>query len=565
MRFPSDEELLQEFRNKPDAQPRAEFMHSLERALLAEGSKQHKRQKIRRLTIRMGISAVFLFAILWVTTPFIQTIINHEMEVTKPTAIPLVTKNQKLKLEDISTPSKKTLAKILSLVPELKELEADVYGKEDGVYEITFDQKVNGKERVYASVELHAGTGRLLGFDCDTPSGEQTDSTSEEVARQKSAAFLQELIGDELARYKVGPISNNDWTSVRYDRYVNNIPVINDYYVVGVNKYGNVTYVNVGKATLNNIGDEGFPAPAQAIPKEEIEKNLTPFMELFYEVDPKKARESKLYYSPNFSSYLDALTGREVEDELQRTKDYYSPIIDVTPGGRQIVAKSSEQVAKVLTEEFHIDVQGMTFTVTQETTDSPQKTYHARLNEKNIEVYTVNDLLSGFQVRKEIEVLNEIQHDNTPANARITVQEAEKKAITFLQPYLNQQVKQLKIKRGEYFMTSKYAYSFSFYVIHDGIPAIDQQYLVNVDGRTGEIVNFMDYFSEPLTKLPNKREAVSKEAVAKEYLTYNPLVLHYLFPTKNGQMASRPMLVYMPNDVFAGRWIDAFSGKMIER
>ncbi|AKF92787.1 YcdB/YcdC domain-containing protein [Brevibacillus laterosporus] len=562
MRFPSDEELLQEFRNKPDAQPRAEFIHSLERTLLAEGSKQRKRQKIRRLTIRMGISAVFLFAILWVSTPFIQTIINHVMEVTKPTAIPLVTKNQKLKLEDISTPSKQTLDKLFILVPKLKDLDAKVYGKEDGIYEITFYQKINGKERLYASVELYAETGGLLGYENDMLNREQTDPPSEEVAKQQSAAFLQVLLGKDFKKYKASKTSkDNSWDAVTYTRYENEMPVFLDRYVVGVNAKG-VTYVNAGDTAPLRASSTVFHKPEKILSKEEITKEVASHMELSYRIDPA-SRKPRLVYSLESTGYLDAGTGKEVQG-VDSNKTTYSDPIAVTPGGKRVTAKNPEEVAKALADHFHVDVQGAAFTVDTRTPadmkSANETIYESKSGGKRITVYVHDNIIAGFQIRNKVELASEAQHNNQPKNAKISYREAQEKAVQYLQPYLDQSVKALKIDRNQVRMANSTAYSFVFLPVHDGVPVTNQTYLVNVDGQTGEIVNFMDGFDKLHAPFPDKKLAISKEAAAEAFLKQYPVQLGYLFPMENNKLLAKPLLVYSLEMIFSSS-LDGQTGK----
>ncbi|MCC8438477.1 hypothetical protein HP567_028470 [Brevibacillus sp. M2.1A] len=174
--------------------------------------------------------------------------------------------------------------------------------------------------------------------------------------------------------------------------------------------------------------------------------------------------------------------------------------------------------------------------------------------------YSNNGVITGFQVRRGTETARSTQHQNNPVNAQLSYEEAKEKAVQFLQPYLDSRVKELKTDETEMSMPSATAYSFTFYVLHNGVIVADQQYLVNVDGQTGEIVNFMDYFTSPTESFPELDTVISRKEAAKQFLQSHPVELGYVLPIADGKPQQKPLLVYTV-DTISGFRLDAVTGK----
>ncbi|MFS0556799.1 YcdB/YcdC domain-containing protein [Brevibacillus sp. 179-C9.3 HS] len=565
MKFPSDEEVLQEFRNRPDAVPHSEFLHTLERKLIEVDEKHRSRGKIRRTTVRLGVSAAVLLAVFLLAPIFTRIITNPDSIMTTQPEAPLVLKGQELKLGDVSLAAKQTLEKLFNLVPELKTIEAEVIGKEDGVYEIIFYQVEQGKERRYASVEMMAATGKISSYDNEMAINEEAPPPTETQAKQMSAAFLQVLLGDEFKQYQASQTSGNEWDAVTYMRYENGLPVFSDRYVVGVNSKG-VTYVNTFEGAPLEISSESFAEPDSVLSEEEVAEKVASLMELTYSASASHTGQPSLEYSLQTTGYLNAVTGEEVWGESSH-KNRYSDPIPVTPGGKKVTVQTETEVAKALVDQFQMKLDGFNLTVDDRTSKEmkgEQNTiYKAKEGRGRVNVYSHNGTITGFQIQRRIETASSTQHQNNPVNAQLSYEEAKEKAVQFLQPYLDSSVKELKIDESKIAMPFATAYSFSFYALHNGVVVSDQHYLVNVDGQTGEIVNFMDYFSQPTGPFPDLDSAISREEAAKLFLQNHPAELGYILPITGEKLQQKPLLVYTMNTI-SGFMLDAVTGKVFE-
>ncbi|MGF9906110.1 YcdB/YcdC domain-containing protein [Brevibacillus porteri] len=559
MKFPSDEEVLQEFRNRPDAVPRSEFLHTLERKLIEVDQQHRSRSKTRRTTIRLGLSAAVLLAVFLLAPIFTRLITHPESIMTTQPEAPLVLKGQQLKLAEVSPAAKQTLEKLFNLVPELKAMEPNVIGKEDGIYEIVFYQKEQEKVQRYASVEMGAVTGKMSRYENEKAMNDGTPSPTEEQAKQVSAAFLQALLGDEFKQYQVSQTNGNDWDAVTYTRYANGLPVFSDRYVVGVNS-NIVTYVNTFEAAPLQISSESFAEPDSVLSKEELSEKVASLMELAYFASSRHTGKPSLTFSLQTTGYVNAVTGEEVWGEASHKSRYSAPI-PVTPGGKKVTVQTEEEVAEAVAEQFQVNLDGLLLTGGKKTMKGEQMTtYKAKEGLGRVTVYSNNGVITGFQVRRSKETASSTQHQNNPVNAQLSYEEAKERAVQFLQPYLDSSVKELKIDETQMSMPSATAYSFTFYALHNGVVVADQHYLVNVDGQTGEIVNFMDYFTSPTESFPELDTALSREEAAKRFLQSHPVELGYVLPVADGKLQQKPLLVYTV-DTISGFRLDAVTGK----
>ncbi|MBG9941082.1 YcdB/YcdC domain-containing protein [Brevibacillus formosus] len=559
MKFPSDEEVLQEFRNRPDAVPRSEFLHTLEGKLVEVEQQHRSRSKTRRTTIRLGLSAAVLLAVFFLAPIFTRLITHPESIMTTKPEAPLVLKGQQLKLAEVSPAAKQTLEKLFNLVPELKTMEPKVIGKEDGVYEIVFYQKEQGKEQRYVSVEMVAATGKISNYENEKAMNEEAPSPTEE-AKQMSAVFLQALLGDEFKQYQVNQTSGDDWDAVTYTRYANGLPVFSDQYVVGVNSNG-VKYINTFEAAPLQISSESFAEPDSVLSEEELSEKVASFMELTYFAGSRNTGKPLLTYSLQTTGYVNAVTGEEIWGEASHKSRYSAPI-PVTPGGKKVTVQTEEEVAKAVAEQFQVKLDEFILTGGDKKMKGEQMTtYKAKDGLGRVTVYSNSGVITGFQVRRSSkETASSIQHQNNPVNAQLSYDEAKEKAVQFLQPYLDSSVEELKVDQTEISMPSATAYSFTFYALHNGVIVADQNYLVNVDGQNGEIVNFMEYFTTPTEPFPELDTVISREDAAKRFLQSHPVELGYVLPVVGGKLQQKPLLVFTM-DMISGFRLDAVTGE----
>ncbi|MGK5510276.1 YcdB/YcdC domain-containing protein [Brevibacillus formosus] len=501
----------------------------------------------------MKLASTILMANLLVTTPLwlqhptttVQAATNQGQQVKLPPA------------------AEQTLQTLYAIQPELKSMDMKIDGPNNGVYELRFDKRMApGKMELYAMVGLDATTGALHSYENEQEMQKQNNQPSEAVAKQKTAAFLQKLLGDDFKKYKATQTRKGKWDAVTYTRHEHGVPVFTDRYVVGVNSTS-VMYVNTFEGAPLRAASSLFAEPGKVMSKDEVTGKVAALMELTYNARKKETGKPALKYSLESTGYLNAATGEEIESASSR-KSRYSETIAVQPGGKKFTASNADEAARVLTEEFQIKMDGITLETDTHTPaemkGEGETIYRSKGRDGKITVYTTNNEVTGFQVRGKIESASAKQHNNKPANAQLTYEEAKEKAVQFLQPYLDSSVKEMKIDKIKIAMSSATTYSFSFYALYDGVIVTDQHYLVNVDGQTGEIVNFMDSFTKPTAPFPDKKTAISKEAAAKQFLKDRPAVLGYIFPVQNDKVQAMPTLVYSI-DAVSYFSLDAVTGK----
>lgn len=562
MKFPSDEEVLQEFRNRPDAVPSSEFLHTLEGKLVAFEASQRKQRKVWRATVRLSLSVAVLVGVFLLAPSVTKLIMNPASLFPNQSEAPLVVEGQKVRVEDLSPAAKQTLDKLLELVPELKKMKTEAYGEKGGIYAISFKQMEQEKELLFATVEVVAASGKMKSFDKMKVTNEEAGMPTEQQAKQVSAAFLQELLGAEFARYQASQTGSEDWQAVTYTRYENGFPVFSDRYVVGVS--GNeVSYVNTFEGVPLRLPAESFSKPDSIMSEAEVLAKVASLMELGYFAVDRATGKPSLRYSLESTGYLHAETGKEVWGEASNKSKYSDPI-PVTPGGRKITVLTMQEVAKAMSEEFQVNMNGFALAGKEQTSTEmmgEQQTIFEEQGKKGrILVYTNNQKIRGFQIRHGFEKAGAGQRSTQPENAWLSYAEARDRAIQFLQPYLDRGVTALKIDESEISMPYESAYSFNFFALHDGVVVHDQNYLVNVDSQTGEIVNFMDYYTSQAAPFPDVNTAIAKEAAAQAFLQSHPAVLGYVLPVENGKMTEKPLLVYSL-DVQSFFMLDAVSGK----
>ncbi|OPX87835.1 MAG: hypothetical protein A4E53_02333 [Pelotomaculum sp. PtaB.Bin104] len=107
------------------------------------------------------------------------------------------------------------------------------------------------------------------------------------------------------------------------------------------------------------------------------------------------------------------------------------------------------------------------------------------------------------------------------------------------------------------------SFHFTFTYTHQGIPVSDRLYVIAVDGLTGKVTAFHDGSISSPVVLPDSENIVTAEAAKAEFLKNQqlPLRLVYLWPEYFGQKAPKPLLVYMPEYSYGGKYIDALTGK----
>ncbi|MEJ8546407.1 hypothetical protein [Brevibacillus borstelensis] len=434
--------------------------------------------------------------------------------------------------------SKQTMEKVYRYWPELGSMGTKVFlgGGSRPIYTIRFMKD----GLVYADLKIDAETGAVLQLEkrSDTPEAD----ASEAVAREKGEAFLRDMLGDEVSQYRFGNNSS-------FVRYVNDLPVAGDSYLIQVSDKGQIVQVEAKDAAGRKIDPGAFPKPTEAMDREQAESAFASYMKPLY---VGRNQQQELVYRPAFSGSFDARTGKEVDDGSLGSG--YTPV-QVKAGGKRVTIKTPQEAAQVLEKEWGIKLNGATF----EPSDMPKEMLAK--NEKEYQTTddsfrfsTINDQVVHFYLTKAS--LEE------PPNGKISREEALSKAIQFLEPYLDPNVTELQVRDREETKSNppRPYWEFSMYVSHEGIPVKSQRYMVRVGKSTGAILYFRKDFQDQKLTFPNGKQAISAKAAAEAYLKENPLELEYVYPVENDKISSTPVLVYRLQNRYAS--VDAFTGKI---
>ncbi|MEJ8547432.1 YcdB/YcdC domain-containing protein [Brevibacillus borstelensis] len=455
--------------------------------------------------------------------------------------------------------AQQTLNKLYKQFPALASATKEVISGDRDTHRIIFRKLENKKATLYCDVEINRSSGVLLSLTYENPSApEKGPAPSADAAKQKAEAFLRDMLGSSFEQYRLDKATvDQTVTHVAYNRYVNNIRVAEDGFVVGVNGSGKVSYMNgrSPNAALNMAAD-AFANPAEAMAKEEAEKAMAGHMTLMYMPRGRSGVEQKTYdlmYFPGYDLYLNAKTGEVVETAMSGQRKP-SPVIPVKPGGKKVLVKTPEDAAKAL-GQFGIDAAGATFqpsSVPPEMMNAGETEYESKQGQKKY--FRVNAIAGRVVGVKATEISRE------PKEKKLSDQEIQKKALAFLEPYLDTEVTGLHVEKKNQRINPYEDAEVVFYRSYQGIPVPSQAYRVTVNAATGEITGLSLNTTDGTETFANASKVVSPDAAAAEYVKHRPFILQYVYPQANGKTQSTPVLVYTPENMDQGGKIDALTG-----
>ncbi|MGF9908518.1 YcdB/YcdC domain-containing protein [Brevibacillus porteri] len=525
-------------------------------------------------------------------------------------------KKEETQKNDYSQDVQNSLDKLFEAIPELKGYRlVNKYHEEDSfrgypspIWSLRFTNMPKTAEKeeydAYSSVrlELDAYTGRLLFMDIRNPAWASADYPEEKLARDKAATFIEDLFGTEAKRLKAeqnlgrgkagsgdGKGNKLEWahTTVDYHSLINNLPLSSNSLSVSVDHAGHIiqyeAYDFIDPSKVN------WPDPKKAITLEEASKIYKDKlkMDLVYVSEQPissaqngKPAEKKpmLIYQLNTIGWIDALTGKVIGEEAELAGEG----VRVKGEGKSIKIASREQGEKWLKTQFGIDVSGATF----EYDDHKDNLLEGL---QTIESYRwMNDSNKGTPAFELVSLTTDEQSDrlidfdlNFPderkTEQKISVEEAKKKAIAALVPYLDPALTELSlivetpeedipewVDKNKLDKEEDKAYSFTFLGKRNGLEVSDESYMVGVDKATGTITELNLHPLNPGITLPDSKKIVSA-AEAKETIQQEiDLELVYVWEQYDGQRAPEPQLVYQRKWKNGYSFIDASTGELVK-
>lgn len=517
----------------------------------------------------------------------------------------------------LTAAQKQALEKVYQAVPELKELSVQDVADEGGqAWFVMLGNRTPGTDGgiqgAHAHLAFDTATGELLSYNFRNPAWASEKVPSPALAREKAAAFARQILGDKIKDYVQGDdmgfggSGSADekgnkiyWAeaTVPYYRLVNGVPLMNSGFRVGVDVFGHIT--SFYRQREERIDQAKFPDPSRAVTREEAEKAFAGMLEmkLFYLEHPpfyglfkpeKGETRPALVYAPLSMPTIDARTGKPLAEFVPPFPQ--TQRLTLQGEGQQLIARTPEEAAKLLTETFGLDLTGMQFHGASDMQpfhdgEIKQKSYTwSTLPQKGADgkpdyrqaryVHLITNASTG-------EVISYNLQDESRRGQKATVsrEAARDTAVQFLQKYLpagpvelEMQVYEVEDRRiPSWVDKSKLTdqerplpvISFTFNQVHQGVPVMDRGCSVQVDALTGKIIAFYNGISGPPIPLPDNRNVVPAETAKAEFLKQHPLKLVYLWPEYFDQKAPSPYLVYIPVPG-PNFYVDAFTGKTVQ-
>ncbi|WP_126426931.1 YcdB/YcdC domain-containing protein [Brevibacillus marinus] len=539
MNWLREDELVERLRGLAKAEPREEFVQQLERRLAWEAKRLKRKRRIsRNIAKHAGKTAAVLLLGGFITSVF-----------TSATWQPEVT----------SSPSRENRYSLLADTEVLRDT-PDLSYKSDVPGDAVPKQ---AQRQSYARSVPEPEARSELVQPSKTLAAVQPQASEPVSSLYKgiAARHLRNMLGEGAADFQVIDALSNyrgEYGNVVFTRMVKGIPYLGESYRIGVTADGQVSGVTMNTYRDFSLPLDKFPEPVEIMTQKQAEESFARNMRLVYaERQPVKLSmfggrplETRpvLQYLPPMAGYIDAKTGTPVS--IGTTADQPVTVLPIVAEGRPLVARSATEVSRLLTEEFLQPVSA----------DDLQK---VETGDEHIWLWKGGELTvsaaSGRVMRLELH-----QARKSSQLEAITMQEAEQRAVDFLQTYLDPKVTQLMVMERTAGEAGR-PHRVQFQLSHDGIPVIDRLFLVDIDQYSGQIVAFSGDFHSANVDLPDKRKIVSAERAAAEYLRRFPLQLAYIWPNEGGKKAESPILVYTP---FINRsnlvYVDATTGEFVE-
>ncbi|MGO0062682.1 YcdB/YcdC domain-containing protein [Brevibacillus fluminis] len=492
---------------------------------------------------------------------------------------------QSISIKKIPSDMTKALQDVYKLIPELKDLRvssADIWEDEDGTSEWSFtlrnkEQKEN-TSMVRVNLTIDPDTGKLLYYSIFNSDWNPTKQISEKEAKEIADKFLKKAV-DKSDRYQLVKVSSQtddddeyvdeegegaQQREFIYQLTVNKIPVQGTDVRIKIDGDGHLTRYN---NYFNALPDESlFPDAKKALSKKKAEAAYLDLldMQLVYNAnqllevnDGEEATGlgAVLKYVPSFSGAIDAVTGKKayeytVDDEGGSEQIPYEKI-KLSPQGKDIFIKSTEDAQKVLEEAIGIDLSQADY---NESGNKQSRSYRFYTDdEKGGSVARVTiDAKTG-----QLQVIDYRSYDDSTGTG-FKKEEAKAAAVKKLEQWLGKDV-------TEVFLTGGWAepefYSFQFNPSYQGIPVESSENEVEFDGK-GNLTRLRIVLQNDFSKLPDSGKAISAETAGKTYLKKNALKLTYVLQGVDGETNTPNVgLYYVPTYEDREAYVDAITGK----
>ncbi len=291
-----------------------------------------------------------------------------------------------------------------------------------------------------------------------------------------------------------------------------------------------------------------FPEPKDLIGEQAAIQVMGESLRLVYMEGQEAQTGPILKYVPEMPGYVDAKTGKVIPGGVENK---YSAPIKVTPGDRQLAARTKEEAAAVLKSELAVDVANAEY---KEESKAGFRRFQW-IHQDKTTMYVYADEWTGRVSQFGV-------HSVQGGEPRITRDEAAQKAVSFLEQYLDKSITEIHVSESDSAPGLSRLESFYIHKSHQGIPVEDHSYRVTVDMTNGNVTEVAGPFEREQVSLPDSSQAVPKAEAVKEFVNTHSAKLYYYSFDENGGRADTPRIVYSIEAQKPG-YIDALTGETV--
>lgn len=577
-------------------------------------------------TLAIVLSAMISFGL--VTPAYAE---NMETNVTTSSSIGLsnvsIENNSKISKEDAKNIAKKAVTDYLGITLDDTHFQINVNltpnyrtssFSTDYVWMISW-YSYNQTKDVNINVSINANSGKIVSiynYTNDMSNNLPAVATiSEDKAKEACESFLSKINPQEFSECKLLDSSNsNNSMSINlsgynfnYSRTVNGIPFLKNNINVSVDGVtGNIRSYNItwtdGEVPALSKDDIISQDKANQLLKDNLQlKTKYILTRDQYGIINDSTQNLKLVYALDSSAgiNIDAKEGKILSDidftqkktkdlDSNQKKDFMDSYKPLQKLSKEIDSTSAEAIMKQAVKDIYgdsYDIQSINYQEYNKSLGNSSSRWIGQFKKKGL----TNDL--GNQGSIQIDALtgqlvsinkfnpygNMVDSNNTATQPKLTWEQAYDKAISAVQKYFPDKVKdvateQTYLPRTDYYnnvpQTDK-TYGFNFYRLINGIPYQNNNINILFDSATGDIREIYSSWEDDL-KIPSSNESMSlKDAQKIFFEKYTPQLSY-----SNINMSKDPKktatdvkLVYsiesgLQNSQFNN--IDAITGKFVD-
>lgn len=481
------------------------------------------------------------------------------------------------------------------------------------VWEFYFSYQ-DGVKSYNITISVNSDTGNVTRFDNyeynqrgeELPkvaviNEEQANKIASEFIEKAYPGRLSQLIpeNNEINKY-VYMNSNTPQYLFRYSRIINGLKFVTDGILIGVD--GSTGKVSSLGCNWND--NYTFPDADAKVNSEEAYKALFTeaemklnYVNVYNRKNYNQTPSIRLVYIADFKNgnLLDANTGlftksqyvrepvlQKIDLSTSEKEGFYKRWRKFSESTQEIDEKKAYEIAdemlnKIFGQKYKLD--SINFNDSSNGSMN-RKTWSIQFTDNEANSYygspTGNitiDATTGQLVNVDLYNNYHLQ-DNTPFTAKLTWEEAYKKAIDVIAEYYPDKVKDIETQqqyiKAKYIINGKEMpeqyYSFNFTRQVNGIPYLNNSINIGFDIKTGQIKSIRCNWNDNIS-FPDNQKALSADNAKKEYFNVFSPELVYTLVNKNND-ADKPefevKLVYiLKTDGYPiSQYIDAYTGKL---